>query len=207
MELSKKFNVDGFIYASSSSVYGQNQNIKFSISDRADTPVSIYGATKRSNELIAHSYSYLYGMHTTGLRFFTVYGSWYRPDMALYKFTDKIIKNLEIDVYNNGNMKRDFTHIDDIVNGTISALNNNYKCEIFNLGNNKSEKLMDVIRIIEKKLGKSAKINYKPMQLGDVTNTYADISISKKKLNFNPKINIDDGITSLINWYKDYNNV
>ena len=151
----------------------------FKINDRVDNPISLYGATKRSNELIAYSYSHLFGLHTTGLRFFTVYGPWYRPDMAMHIFADKITNNEPIEVYNNGNMKRDFTYIDDIVQGTVSAIEKNYPCEIFNLGNNKSEKILDVVTYIENGFGKKAKILFSPIQPGDVEETFANIDYSK----------------------------
>ncbi len=200
-------NVNSLIYASSSSIYGDNKKKPFSVRDRAYKPVSLYGATKRSNEIIAHSYSHLYGIKTTGLRYFTVYGPWYRPDMAMYIFASKISKNEPIEVYNNGKMKRDFTYIDDIVNGTISAMKKSYDCEVFNLGNNKSENLMDLIKLIEQGLDKKAIIEYKDMQPGDVVETYADIDYTTEKLNYLPKINIDKGVESFISWYKEYHNV
>ncbi|MBS83161.1 MAG: protein CapI [Gammaproteobacteria bacterium] len=204
IELSRKYKVDGLIYASSSSVYGGNKKIPFSIDDTINNPISLYAATKSSNELIAKSYSYLHELHTTGLRYFTVYGPWGRPDMAMYKFVDKIFSNTEISVYNNGNMKRDFTYIDDIILGTRAAIEKNYKCEIFNLGNNKIEKLMDMISLIEKSIGKKAKINFLPMQKGDVKETFADINKSIKMLNYKPTTNIDKGINQFINWYLNY---
>jgi len=207
IELCKDNNVEGLVYASSSSVYGDNESKPFSVNDRVNKPISLYGATKRANELIAYSYSSLYGINTTGLRYFTVYGPWYRPDMAMHIFAKKISNNKPIEVYNNGKMKRDFTYIDDIINGTISALNHNYFCEIFNLGNNKSENLMDVISLVEKGLNKSAIIDYHPIQPGDVKETFADINYSIKKLNFEPKTNIDKGILLFIDWFKEYYNV
>ena len=199
--------IEGLIYASSSSVYGGNKKIPFSVDDRVDQPIALYAASKRSNELIAYSYSHLYGLHTTGLRFFTVYGPWGRPDMAMFIFTKNIMANKKISVFNNGNMKRNFTYIDDIISGTKSAMNNNYKCEIFNLGNNKSEKLLNMISIIEKELGKKAKLDFKPMQPGDVKESFADIDYSKEKLNYIPKTSIEDGIPKFIQWYKEYKNV
>ena len=204
IECCRHNNVEGLIYASSSSVYGGNTKIPFSTSDNIDNPVSLYAATKVSNELIAKTYSHLYGMNTTGLRFFTVYGPWGRPDMAYYKFTQKIYNKNVIDVYNNGNMKRDFTYIDDIVEGIESAINNNYKCEIFNLGNNKAESLKDFIKIIEKEVNLKAKINYMPMQLGDMKETFADIKKSQNMLQYDPKINLSKGISKFVSWYKKY---
>ena len=207
LELCRANHVKGLIYASSSSVYGNSTIKPSSINDRVNKPVSLYGATKRANELIAHSYSHLYSMNTTGLRYFTVYGPWYRPDMAMHIFAKKISNNEPIDVFNNGNMKRDFTYIDDIINGTIEAINQNYSCEIFNLGNNKSEELMNVIKIIEQELNKKAEINFKPIQSGDVYETFADIEYSKEKLNFQPKTSIEKGISFFIDWFKEYYNV
>ena len=207
IELCRNNNVEGFIYASSSSVYGENSKTPFSVDDRVDRPLSLYGATKRSNELIAHTYSNLYGLNTTGLRYFTVYGPWYRPDMAMFIFIKKIINSKPISVFNNGEMKRDFTYIDDIVKGTKSAIDKNYKNEIFNLGNNKSESLMDIISIIEELVSKKAKIDFMPMQPGDVKKSFADIEKSKQLLNFSPKTNIEDGINNFINWFLKYHSI
>ena len=195
------------IYASSSSVYGGNKKIPFSIDDRVDKPISIYAASKKANELIAHTYSHLYGLRTTGLRFFTVYGPWGRPDMAMYIFTDKIKNNQEIPVFNYGNMKRDFTFIDDIVKGVRSSMENNYLCEVFNLGNNRCEDIYTMINIIEEELGKKAKINLMDMQLGDVEKTFANIDYTKDKLNFEPNTSIQKGIPKFIDWYKFYHKV
>jgi UDP-glucuronate 4-epimerase len=204
IEISKQNNVDGFIYASSSSVYGGNKKLPFSERDMTNDPISLYGASKKSNELIANSYSSLYGLNTTGLRYFTVYGPWGRPDMAYFTFTKKILAEEPIEVYNDGKMKRDFTFIDDIINGTKSAIEKNHKCEIFNLGNNKNEELMDLIKVIEDELSIEAIIDFLPMQSGDVIETYANIDKSIEKLNYNPKISINDGIPKFINWYKKY---
>jgi len=204
IELCRHNEVEGLIYASSSSVYGGNTKIPFSMKDRVDNPISFYAATKKANELIANSYSHLYGLHTTGLRFFTVYGPWGRPDMAMYLFTDKIIKNIPIQVFNHGDMKRDFTYIDDIVSGTKSAIEKNFLCKIFNLGNHKSEKLMDVIDLIEKKIGMIADIELLPMQLGDVKESFADISESTQLLGYHPATNVDVGIEKFIDWFKEY---
>ena len=206
LELSRQNGTAGFIYASSSSVYGANKKIPFSIQDRVDKPLSLYAASKRANELIAYSYSHLYGLHTTGLRFFTVYGPWGRPDMAYYIFTKKILNEEPINVFNNGNMKRDFTFIDDIILGTKAAIEKNYKLEIFNLGNNNRVNLLEFIKTIENQLNKKAIIDFKPMQLGDVKETYADIYESKNKLGFNPKISIYEGIPKFINWFREYYN-
>jgi len=205
IELCRHNGVTGLIYASSSSVYGSNKKIPFSEKDKVNKPIALYGATKRANELIAHAYTQLYGFHTTGLRYFTVYGPWGRPDMAMFIFTKKILSGEPISVFNNGNMKRDFTYIDDIIAGTRAAIEKNYKCEIFNLGNNKSENLMNMISIIENHLKKKAIVDFQPMQPGDVKESFADIGKSKKKLNFVPRITINKGIPKFIKWYKDYN--
>ena len=204
IELCRHNNVEGFIYASSSSVYGGNKKIPFSVDDRVDNPISIYGASKKSNELIANAYSHLYGLNTTGLRYFTVYGPWGRPDMAMFIFTKKILAGEPIPVFNNGKMKRDFTYIDDIISGTRAAIDKNYKCEVFNLGNHKSEQLMDVVSLIEQNLGKKAEIEFLPMQSGDVPESFADIEKSIEKLSFKPQTSIKDGIPNFINWYKQY---
>jgi UDP-glucuronate 4-epimerase len=204
IELCRHNNVEGFIYASSSSVYGGNKKIPFSVDDRVDNPISLYGASKKSNELIANAYSHLYGLNTTGLRYFTVYGPWGRPDMAMFIFTKKILAGEPIPVFNNGKMKRDFTYIDDIISGTRAAIDKNYKCEVFNLGNQKSEQLMDVVSLIEQNLGKKAEIEFLPMQSGDVPESFADIEKSIEKLSFKPQTSIKDGIPNFINWYKQY---
>ena len=204
IELCRNNNVEGFIYASSSSVYGGNKNFPSSVDDSVGKPLALYGATKRANELIAYSYSHLYGLHTTGLRYFTVYGPWGRPDMAMFIFTRKILAGKSIPVFNNGNMKRDFTYIDDIISGTRSAIERNYACEIFNLGNHRSEQLMELIAFIEKRLGKKAIINFKPLQPGDVTESFANIEKSIEMLNFKPNRNIEQGINSFVTWYLDY---
>jgi len=204
IELCRHNDVEGLIYASSSSVYGSNKKIPFSVDDRVDNPISLYAATKKANELIAYSYSHLFGMHTTGLRFFTVYGPWGRPDMAMYIFTKNILEGKPIKVFNNGDMKRDFTYIDDIINGTRAAVDLNYKNEIFNLGNNQSEKILDMIALIEKEVQKSAIIDFKPMQPGDVKESFADIEKSVTKLGYFPKTTIREGIPKFIEWYRKY---
>ena len=204
IELCRHNHVKGFIYASSSSVYGNNKELPFNVNDRVDKPISLYSATKRSNELIANVYSHLYGLNTTGLRFFTVYGPWGRPDMAIFIFIKKILEDKPIPVFNNGNMKRDFTYIDDIISGVRSAIDNNYNNNIFNLGNNKSEELMHLVDIIEHNLGKKAKIQFLPMQPGDIAESFANIDTSIKMLNYKPMINIDVGIKSLVEWYIKY---
>ena len=205
IELCRHNNVEGLIYASSSSVYGGNTKIPFSVEDRVDKPIALYGATKRANELIAYSYSHLYGLHTTGLRYFTVYGPWGRPDMAMFIFTKKIMAGESILVFNNGYMKRDFTYIDDIITGTRSAIDNNYTCEVFNLGNHRSEQLMDVVSLIEENLGKKAEIDFQPMQPGDVPESFANIDKSIVMLGYKPTTNVDAGIRKFIEWYINYN--
>jgi len=206
LELCRYNDVEGLIYASSSSVYGGNKKTPFSVFDRVDDPISLYAATKRANELIAKSYSHLYGLNTTGLRFFTVYGPWGRPDMAMFIFANNIINNTPINVYNNGRMKRDFTFIDDIVSGIKSAINKNYPCDIFNLGNNNNVKLMKMVELLEKYLNKKAIIEYLPMQPGDVPESLADIGLSQEKLDFQPSTQIDKGIELFIDWFKQYTN-
>ena len=208
LECCKEFHVKGLVYASSSSVYGASEKIPFSIEDNnTNLPISIYAVTKKTNELMAYSYNHLYNLHTTGLRFFTVYGPWGRPDMAIYKFVDRILKGKEIDVYNHGLMERDFTYIDDIVDGILAAVEKNYFNEIFNLGNSKTEKLMDLIKIIEINLNKAAKINFMDIQLGEIKKTFADIGSSKKKLSFSPQTSLNEGVSKFINWFKKYHEI
>ena len=204
LELARKYKVENFVYASSSSIYGNNKNIPFSVDDRVDTPISLYAATKKANELIAHAYSHLYQIPCTGLRYFTVYGPWGRPDMALFLFTDAILKKMPINVYNYGRMKRDFTYIDDIVEGTIAALKRPVPYEIFNLGNSDSVHLLDFIHTLEEELGQEAEKNMMPMQPGDVAETTADIQKSRKLLGFNPKTPLREGIKKFVAWYRQY---
>ena len=204
LELARKYEIKNFVYASSSSVYGSNKKIPFSEKDRVDTPISLYGATKRANELIAHAYSHLYHIPCTGLRYFTVYGPWGRPDMALFLFADAILKNRPIKVFNKGLMNRDFTYIDDIIEGTIAALERPAPYEIFNLGNSNSVGLLEFIRIVEEELGRKADKKLMPMQPGDVADTAADITKSRKLLGFNPKTSVREGIRNFIAWYRDY---
>jgi len=192
------------VYASSSSVYGLNKKIPFSETDPIDLPTSLYGATKKSNELIAHAYHHMFGISVTGLRFFTVYGPWGRPDMAYFSFTDAILKGKPLQIFNEGQMKRDFTYIDDIVAGTIAAIDLAAPHEIFNLGNHQPEGVLHLVEILEKHLGKAAVKNFLPMQLSEVPVTYADISKSQKVLGFSPKISLETGIEKFLAWYREY---
>jgi len=199
------------VYASSSSVYGKNEKLPYSIDDRVDNPISLYAATKKSNELMSHSYSHLYGIPQTGLRFFTVYGPWGRPDMAPFIFTKSIIEGKPISVFNNGDMRRDFTYIDDIVSGILGVLANPPTAEngqapqrVLNIGNHRSEKLMDFVHLIEKELDKKAQIDFLPMQPGDVKETYADIEATRCLTGYEPTTTIAQGIPKFIAWFKEY---
>ncbi len=200
------------VYASSSSVYGGNTKLPFSVDDPTDKPISIYAATKKACELMSRSYAHLYRTKLTGLRFFTVYGPWGRPDMAAFLFADRIMRGEPIEVFNNGDMKRDFTYIDDIVAGILAALDRppadggveSPPHRVYNLGNHKSEKLLDFIGIIERELGQKARLDMKPMQPGDVKETYADIAASERDLGFKPTTPISVGLPRFIEWYKQY---
>jgi UDP-glucuronate 4-epimerase len=222
LEACRHNKVEHLIYASSSSVYGANESKPFSTSDNIDDPLSLYAATKKSNELFAHTYSHLYGLPTTGLRFFTVYGPWGRPDMALFLFTKAIINDEPIDVFNYGNMMRDFTYVDDIVesisrltkrpaqsNPDWSGLNPDpgssyapYK--VYNIGNNSPVRLMDFIEAIENRLGKTAKKNFLPLQAGDVPETFANVEDLIRDIDYKPQTSIQDGVNKFIDWYVDY---
>ena len=206
LELVRHYNVPRLVYASSSSVYGGNKKVPFSESDSVDNPISLYAATKKADELMAHCYSHLYGFQSIGLRFFTVYGPWGRPDMALWLFTEAILAGEPIKVFNYGKMQRDFTYIDDIVSGVKGALFSKglEQYEIFNLGNNNTEQLMDMINLVEKELGVEAQKEMLPIQPGDVPATFADIEKAKHKLGFEPKTKIEVGIPNFINWYKEH---
>jgi UDP-glucuronate 4-epimerase len=201
-------NLQHFIYASSSSVYGGNTKVPFDVTDAVDHPVSLYAATKRADELMSWTYAHLYNIPTTGLRFFTVYGPWGRPDMAAYAFTKNIMAGKPISVFNHGKMKRDFTYIDDIVRGVLAALdkkpNGQPRYALYNLGNSKCENLMDFIGTLEHALGKKAEIDFQDMQLGDVSETFADITASTRDLGFKPTTSIADGIPKFVEWYKSY---
>ena len=207
LECCRNYGVKGLIYASSSSVYGGNTLVPFSETHDIVNPTSIYAATKISNELMARSYYNLFGLKSTGLRFFTVYGPWGRPDMAYYIFTKKIFENKKIEVFNFGNNSRDFTYIDDIVQGITSAIKNNYNCEVFNLGNNDTIKVTKMIKIIEEKLNLKAKVKLKPMQMGDIKKTYADITKAKRMLDYKPITKLKSGMEEFINWFCSYSNL
>jgi len=198
--------VPKLVFASSSSVYGGNRKMPFEESDQVDTPVSLYAATKKANELMAHTYSHLYGMQTIGLRFFTVYGSWYRPDMALSLFADAMLHGRPIKVFNNGDMLRDFTFVDDIVDGVVRVVEaeNLPRYDIFNIGNHRSEKLLDVIGALAEALGVEPKMDMLPMQAGDVYATYASVEKLRKAVGYEPRTTIREGIPVFAKWYREY---
>ncbi len=201
-EIAKKFKINRVIYASSSSVYGSNKKQPFSENDRTDNPISIYAASKKANEVLAHSYYHLYGIESAGLRFFTVYGEYGRPDMALFKFAKNILLEKKIEVYGEGKMSRDFTYVEDIVSGVVGVLKKDkLDCEIYNLGGGHKVSLMEYIELIEKNIGKKAKIKMLPMQAGDVKETSADIKKAKKDVGYIPKTTVDVGIKKFIGWF------
>lgn len=211
LEGCRYFPVEHLVYASSSSVYGGNEKVPFSTEDKVDEPVSLYAATKKSNELMAHAYSKLFSIPVTGLRFFTVYGPFGRPDMAYFKFTKKILAGEPIQIYNRGDMMRDFTYIDDIVRGVENILCNppekNAKgafYKLYNIGNNKPVKLMDYIETLERCLGREAKKEYLPMQPGDVYQTYADVTDLMRDYDFKPDTSIEEGLQKFVDWYLSY---
>ncbi|MGF1730704.1 NAD-dependent epimerase [Photobacterium kasasachensis] len=222
LEGCRRHKVQHLVYASSSSVYGLNQKMPFATTDSVDHPISLYAATKKSNELMAHTYSHLYGIPTTGLRFFTVYGPWGRPDMALFKFTKKIVDGEPIDVYNHGDMRRDFTYIDDIVEGiiriqgVIPAKNTDWTVEagtpatssapyrVYNIGHGSPVKLMDFIEALEEALGIEARKNLMPMQPGDVYATYADTEDLFKTIDYKPAVSVRDGVKAFVDWYRKF---
>ena len=222
LEACRQNSIEHLAYASSSSVYGLNENMPFSTHDNVDHPISLYAASKKSNELMAHTYSHLFNLPTTGLRFFTVYGPWGRPDMALFLFTKAILEDKPIDVYNYGNMKRDFTYIDDIVEGVVRVIDNPPKgndnwsgknpdpssskapYKIYNIGNNNPVKLMDFIEAIEKAIGKEAKKNLLPIQPGDVPATWADVSDLIEDLGYKPATPIEEGVEKFVKWYREF---
>ena len=207
-------NFEHLVYASSSSVYGGNTKLPFAVEDRVDSPISLYAATKKADELMSHAYTHLFGFPQTGLRFFTVYGPWGRPDMAMYIFTKAIFENRPIKVFNYGNMERDFTYIDDIVDGVIKTLDNppppnehGRRYRLYNIGNNKSEPLLRMIDLIEQAVGRKAEKQLLPLQEGDVPATYADISAINRDTGFNPTTPIDVGIPRFVDWYRRYHNL
>lgn len=206
LDMSVKHKIKNFVYASSSSVYGGNTKLPFSEGDSVDTPLSPYAATKKATELLAHVYSHVHGLNTTGLRFFTVYGPWGRPDMALCGFTEKILAGQPIDVYNFGKMSRNFTYIDDIVSGILTVLDANLKYDIVNIGGDREEQLTRFIEVIEENLGQKAEQNLMPIQPGDVPSTVADIS-KLRTMGWEPTTQIEEGIKNFVAWYKEYHKV
>ena len=211
LEVSRNNRIKHLIFASTSSVYGENNKFPLNENDKTDHPLSFYAATKKSNEVMAHSYSHIYKLPCTGVRFFTVYGPFGRPDMALYKFTNNIVKNKLIDLFNYGNHQRDFTYIDDVVDGVVSLIKKfpkkNTPYEIFNIGNGKSKKLIDYLKYIERYLLKKAKIRKLPLQNGDIIKTHSNIKKLKNFTNYKPKTDIDLGISKFIEWFKDYHKI
>ncbi len=211
LEACRNTNVEHLVYASSSSVYGANQKQPFSVEDNVDHPVSLYAATKRANELMAYVYAHLYRLPTTGLRFFTVYGPWGRPDMAIFSFTKAILEGCPIDVYNHGDMKRDFTYVDDIVEGVVRVLDKvpagDPPCKLYNIGNQQPVPLLDFIAALEKCLGKKAQRRLLPMQPGDVPATFADVEDLMRDVGFRPHTPIEEGIRRFTAWYREYYSV
>lgn len=222
LEGCRHHNIEHLVYASSSSVYGLNSKVPFATSDSVDHPISLYAATKKSNELMSHTYSHLYGIPTTGLRFFTVYGPWGRPDMALFKFTKAIVEGKQIDIYNNGDMRRDFTFIDDIVEGIIrvqdiipkadhtwhvetgNAATSSAPYRVFNIGNGNPVKLMEFVESLENSLGIEANKNFMPMQPGDVYQTYAEVEDLFDVTGHRPKVSVAEGVERFVNWYREF---
>lgn len=207
LEACRNFKIPHLVYASSSSVYGKNETLPYSVNDKTDSPVSLYAATKKANELLAYSYTHLYGFKATALRFFTVYGPWGRPDMAPYLFTDAILNDRTIKVFNNGDMYRDFTYIDDIIDGIVATIEKPSKQEshrVFNLGNNHPVCLIDFIKTIESVAGKEATKEFLPMQPGDVHSTFADITESSTELGYCPKVDLKEGISHFVKWYREW---
>lgn len=211
LECCRNYPIEHLLFASSSSVYGKNEKVPYSTEDKTDRPVSLYAATKKSDELMAYAYSNLYDIKATGLRFFTVYGPFGRPDMAYFSFTKNIYDNKEIKIFNNGDMYRDFTYIDDIIEGIYRLLNKIPKNDssgvpfkVYNIGNNKPVKISEFVSILEKEIGKEAVKKYLPMQLGDVYQTYADIEELKKETGFTPSVSIEEGLHNFISWYKKF---
>ena len=209
LEACRHHGLPRLVYASSSSVYGGNTKLPFAEDDRVDTPVSLYAATKKSNELMAHVYTHLFGLQTVGLRFFTVYGPWGRPDMALWLFTDAMLAGRPIKVFNHGKMRRDFTYVDDIVSGVVSCVESSALGpeELFNIGNNRSEELLHLIEVLAGALGVEPKMEMLPMQPGDVPATYADVSRISAKLGYRPTTPIEVGVPSFVKWYREYHHL
>ncbi len=208
LECCRHYDVQKLVFASSSSVYGQNKKVPFSTDDKVDFPISLYAATKKSNELMAYTYSHLYGLETIGLRFFTVYGPWGRPDMAMFLFTDAIEKGEPIKVFNHGDLERDFTYIDDIIEGITLIINSEKesKYSLYNIGNSKPVRLLDFITEIENHLGKKAEKEMLPMQPGDVEKTWADVTSLKNTYGYNPSTSVQEGVGKFVQWYKEYYN-
>jgi UDP-glucuronate 4-epimerase len=207
LDACKTYGIRHFVYASSSSVYGDREDVPFKETDNVDHPISLYAASKKSNELMAHTYSHLYKIKTTGLRFFTVYGPWGRPDMAPFIFVKNIIEGKTITVFNEGNMDRDFTFVDDIVEGVFLVISKDIKRDIYkiyNIGNSQPVNLNDFIRVIEQTVGKKANIHYKPMRQGDVIRTYSDISALSRNYGYQPNVGIKEGIGKFLEWYKEH---
>ena len=206
LEACRNYNVKNLSYASSSSVYGLNKEQPFKTTDQTDTPVSLYAATKKSNELMAHTYSHLYNIQTTGLRFFTVYGPWGRPDMAPMLFTDAILNDRAIKVFNHGKMSRDFTYVDDIVDGIVKVINNPSPYNIYNIGNNSPVNLMEFIETIENALDKEATKNFMDIQPGDVESTFADVSGLIEDFDYKPETPLSHGVDEFVKWYREFYN-
>jgi UDP-glucuronate 4-epimerase len=204
LELCRHYNVKDLIFASSSSIYGGNKKMPFSEEDNVDHPISLYAASKKSNEEMAYAYHHLFGINCTGLRLFTVYGPWGRPDMAAFLFAKNIILGKPIEVFNQGDMARDFTYITDIVNGAVAAIDKSYPYEIFNLARGESIELIDYIEEIRKNLGREIRMNMLPIQPGDVKATSADISKARKMLGYEPQVSIAEGIRKFVEWYMEY---
>ena len=210
LECCRFYPVKHLIFASSSSVYGLNSKIPFSETDRTDSPISMYAATKKANELMAHTYSHLFKIPATGLRFFTVYGPWGRPDMAMHLFTKAILNSESLQLFNGGELSRDFTYVDDVVESiyrlmSMPANDKNLPLNIFNVGRNQPEKLLDFVKAIEKTTSTMPKLEYLPMQAGDVEMTYAEVALLNDHVNYKPKIDIDQGVRNFVDWYKNYN--
>lgn len=209
LECCRNYNVKKLLYASSSSIYGNSSDVPFSTNQNVDHPISLYAATKKANELMAHAYSHLYDFQTIGLRFFTVYGPWGRPDMAMFLFTDAILNHQPLKVFNHGDLSRDFTYIDDIIQGIDKILedkNTNEKYQLYNIGNSKPVQLMDFIKEVELSTGEKAILEMYPMQAGDVHQTWADVQELKDKFGYNPNYPVDKGVYNFVQWYRKYYN-